>query len=114
MEQFIGKKHLKVFIACIFILLPLILYYYTKSNIAYIVLSEVLSLIYTFMIIINNYTFQIKYFSKIFNLTLCCELLLLIESFNIFNNSIVTLILILALYTMISVFNIFLNKNKNM
>lgn len=112
-EQFIGKKYLKLLTACVFIILPLIIYCVTKYNIAYIILSEVFSLIYAFMIIINSYTFQIKYFFKIFNLTLCCELLLLLESFNIFNSSIIALILILALYTIMNVLHIFLNKNKD-
>lgn len=112
-EQFIGKKYFKLFTACVFIILPLIIYCVTKYNIAYIILSEVLSLIYTFMIIINNYTFQKKYFFKVFNLTLCCELLLLLESFNIFKSNIIALILILALYTIINVLHIFLYKNKN-
>lgn len=111
-EQFIGKKYLKLFTACIFIIFPLVIYCFTKSNITYIIVSEVLSLTFTFMVIINNHAFQIKYFSKIFNLTLCCELLLLLEALNIFNNNIIAIIIILALYTIISVFHIFLNKKS--
>lgn len=112
-EQFIGKKSFKILSSCFFVILPIIIYCIKKTNILFFITIELLSLAYIVMIITNNFNFQKKYFVRLFNLTLCSEILFLFEIFNIFSNSIIALVLALSAYTTISVLYAFLGKRTH-
>lgn len=109
-EQFIDKKFFNLFFSALFAAFPIIIYILRKKCISYFVLTELFTIAFVIMIIVNSSTFKKKYYIRLFNLTLCSELLFFLESINIFNNSILALIFCLVVYTAISVLWTFLKK----
>lgn len=91
-----------------FILFPIITYCIWQKYIFALIITELFSFAYAIMIIKGNDSFLKKYYIKIFNLTLFSELLFFLESINIFSNNVIALVLLLAIFVLISVLYIFL------